>query len=152
MTSRKEINAALLSLKMLGRSLPASVIISERNVWIYFMCMCMRTQGTYILSSKNFHILLKVMKSLYKSNTDAAYDALRCVANALLLVEESRDTWARVQGADYCMELLEVNYIIIRSIYIHNFTHLYRKLNHLFAYSFVHAYCSCVQSHHRPNC
>ena len=116
------------------------------------MCMCMRTQGTYILSSKNFHILLKVMKSLYKSNTDAAYDALRCVANALLLVEESRDTWARVQGADYCMELLEVNYIVIRSIYIHNFTHLYRKLNHLLAYSFVHAYCSCVQSHHRPNC
>ena len=41
------------------------------------------------------------------SDPDAADEALRCIANALLLVDTARNTWADVGGI-YCVELLEV--------------------------------------------
>ncbi|KAL5508603.1 hypothetical protein ACEPAH_6222 [Sanghuangporus vaninii] len=84
--TRKDAGLALLALKTLGRAAAASQIISKES---------------------NLRILLSATKSLRSSDSDAADDALRCVANALLLVDRGRDTWIDIQGGAYCVDLLE---------------------------------------------
>ncbi|EJD00790.1 uncharacterized protein FOMMEDRAFT_141603 [Fomitiporia mediterranea MF3/22] len=84
--SRKDAGLALLALKTLGRAPAASDIIARES---------------------NLRILLSTTKSLRSSDTEAADDALRCVANALLLVERGRETWVDIHGGAYCVDLLE---------------------------------------------
>lgn len=45
----------------------------------------------------------------YKGDRDASLEALRCIANALLLVESSRETFLKspVNGGDFCLNALE---------------------------------------------
>ena len=57
---------------------------------------------------QNLSRLLAIIKALNGSDSEAANEALRCVANALLLIEEGRTTWIQVQGSDCCLDLLEV--------------------------------------------
>lgn len=54
-------------------------------------------------------MLLNATKELRASDANAADDALRCVANALLLVESGRDNWTNIGGSAYCVDLLEVS-------------------------------------------
>lgn len=59
--------------------------------------------------SQNLAILHNAATSLRASDSEAANDALRCVANALLLIESGRSTWVSIKGALHCIELLEVS-------------------------------------------
>ena len=52
--------------------------------------------------------MLAIETALRPTDLEAANEALRCVANALLLVDASRDTWIEVGGAAYCAERLKV--------------------------------------------
>ncbi len=54
--------------------------------------------------------LLAVSKRLKDSNLEASLEALRCIANALLLIESARATLISdsVNGGEYVVLLLEV--------------------------------------------
>ena len=93
---------ALFALKMLGRQTVTSRVISRRDVRFSYIPRLL----IYIVS-QNLSILLKAAEGLRAKDSDAADEALRCVANALLLVEECRTTWVEIQGADHCLDLLE---------------------------------------------
>jgi len=50
--------------------------------------------------------------SIFKDDLEASSEALRCIANALFLVDESRSTFIskEVNGGDTCVLMLEVRY------------------------------------------
>jgi hypothetical protein len=61
-----------------------------------------------IATSANLSTLLALSTSL-KNDSEATREALRCIANALLLVERARVTWVDKQmgGGNACVDLLE---------------------------------------------
>ncbi|KAH9950122.1 guanine nucleotide exchange factor [Amylocystis lapponica] len=61
-----------------------------------------------VATNANLSALLGLSHSL-KDNTDASNEALRCIANALLLISDARQTFIEKQvgGAEACVELLE---------------------------------------------
>ena len=63
----------------------------------------------YLASAANLSTLLG-FENTFKDNPDAISEALRCVANALLLIEEARTTFISksVNGGDICLTMLEV--------------------------------------------
>ena len=63
----------------------------------------------YLASSTNLLTLLG-FATAFKDDPDASGEALRCVANALLLIEEARSTFISksVNGGDTCLTMLEV--------------------------------------------
>ncbi|KAI5119629.1 hypothetical protein M0805_007893 [Coniferiporia weirii] len=83
--TQKEAGPALLALKTLGRAAAASIVISSQS---------------------NLRVLLSAAESFRAVDSDAADDALRCIANALLLVEKGRASWVEIQGATHCVDLL----------------------------------------------
>lgn len=62
-----------------------------------------------IATSANLSTLLALSRSL-KDDADASNEALRCIANALLLISDARDTFIRneVGGGEAAADLLEV--------------------------------------------
>lgn len=72
----------------------------------------------FLSTSVNLSTLLALSKS-FKDDPKASSEALRCVANALLLVEEARSNWikADVGGGQASVELLQVG-ISLRGIQI----------------------------------
>jgi hypothetical protein len=88
-----DAHLALSTIKALGRHPSGSSVIAlDRNL------------STLLAASKNFK----------ESNLDASLEALRCVANALLLIESARATIisASVNGGEYAVLLLEVSYLL----------------------------------------
>ena len=57
---------------------------------------------------QNLPILLNLGTDTRESHLEAAYEAMRCVANALLLIDSGRDVWLDIQGGEACVEMLEV--------------------------------------------
>jgi hypothetical protein len=66
--------------------------------------------SSVIALDSNLSTLLASSKSFKDSNLDASLEALRCIANALLLVESARATIISdsVNGGEYAVLLLEV--------------------------------------------
>lgn len=62
----------------------------------------------FLALPENFLSLLSLSTS-YEGDRDASLEALRCIANALLLVESSRETFLKspVNGGDFCLNALE---------------------------------------------
>ena len=71
----------------------------------------------YLASSTNLLTLLG-FATAFKDDPDASSEALRCVANALLLIEEARSTFIgkSVNGGDTCLAMLEVFNISIEAL------------------------------------
>jgi Guanine nucleotide exchange factor synembryn len=67
--------------------------------------------SSVIASASNLSTLLAVSKSFKDSNLEASLEALRCIANALLLIESARSTLLSdaVGGGEYALLLLEVS-------------------------------------------
>lgn len=65
--------------------------------------------SSVIASASNLSILLTVSKNFSSSNLDASLEALRCIANTLLLIESARTTLTSdtVNGGEYAVHLLE---------------------------------------------
>ncbi|KAH9059374.1 guanine nucleotide exchange factor [Lactarius vividus] len=66
--------------------------------------------GSAVLASaSNLSILLSVSKNFNGSNLDASLEALRCIANTLLLIESARTTLTSdsVNGGEYAVLLME---------------------------------------------
>ncbi|KZV60313.1 hypothetical protein PENSPDRAFT_620141 [Peniophora sp. CONT] len=66
--------------------------------------------GARILAQKdNLTLLLGLSEYFFKENMDASLEALRCVANSMLLVEEARRTLIGddIKGGDIALRLLE---------------------------------------------
>ncbi|KAH9956804.1 guanine nucleotide exchange factor [Russula dissimulans] len=83
-----DVHLALSAIKALGRHPSGSAVLaSESNL------------STLLAASKNFK----------DSNLDASLEALRCIANALLLIESARSTLISdsVNGGEYAILLLE---------------------------------------------
>ncbi|KAI8984908.1 guanine nucleotide exchange factor [Trametes punicea] len=61
-----------------------------------------------IASAPNLSALLSLART-YKDDLDASNEAIRCVANAMLLVDQARNTFIekQVAGGDFALELLE---------------------------------------------
>lgn len=95
---------ALLALKTLGRNPTASRVIVSPSVCIHLLLLL----AEFDLLRKNLQILLNLATDSRESYADAAYEAMRCVANALLLIEAGRDTWLDIQGGEASVEMLEV--------------------------------------------
>ncbi|GJJ07814.1 hypothetical protein Clacol_002019 [Clathrus columnatus] len=74
--SSKETALALVALKTIGRHPTSSKIIIQSEV------------------------LLGIGTGAREQNTEAASEALRCIANALLLIESGRDSLINLQGGD----------------------------------------------------
>ena len=85
----KDASKALLAIKMLGKMPVGSQVIAD---------------------PANLKTMLGFSRS-FKNYPEAANEALRCVANALLLVEQARITWTdkEVGGGDACVDLLNVS-------------------------------------------
>ncbi|EPS99700.1 hypothetical protein FOMPIDRAFT_1016846 [Fomitopsis schrenkii] len=83
----KDAFSALLAVKTLGKDPAGSEVIA---------------------TSANLSTLLALSRS-FKDDTDASNEALRCIANALLLISYARDTFLRndVGGGEVAVELLE---------------------------------------------
>ena len=83
-----DASRALLAVKMLGKDPAGSQIIATRA---------------------NFSTLLTIHSAL-KDDAEASNEALRCIANALLLIPEGRFTFVQkdVAGGDAMVDLLEV--------------------------------------------
>ena len=62
---------------------------------------------------KNLNNVLSIIKALRSSDEEATKEALRCVANALLLISEGRSVWAEIHGADYCIDIFRVCIVFI---------------------------------------
>ncbi|KXN86333.1 Synembryn-B [Leucoagaricus sp. SymC.cos] len=62
----------------------------------------------FLALPENLSALLSLSAS-YKDDADASLESLRCVANALLLVESSRETFLKplVNGGEFCLNALE---------------------------------------------
>ncbi|TDL17549.1 hypothetical protein BD410DRAFT_729913 [Rickenella mellea] len=86
--TKKDAQSALLAIKTLGRDPDCSQVLSEQN---------------------NLKSLLSISKSFRKADSEASNEALRCVANAMLLVEQGRLTWPEIGGGEYAVELLETS-------------------------------------------
>ncbi|KAH9482875.1 Synembryn [Psilocybe cubensis] len=86
--SSKDATLALLSVKTLGKDPSGSAYIAQASV----------------LST-----LLGLATTFIKDDPDAASEALRCIANALLLIEQARSTFIsdEVNGGDTCILMLE---------------------------------------------
>ena len=100
--------------------------------------------GARILAQKdNLAFLLSLSDTYYKDNYDAALEALRCVANSMLLVEEARRTVISddIKGGDISLRLLEVCFIINNCV-CNAHTYLRRKAIHRTQYSWLAVYCS----------
>lgn len=84
-----DVHLALSATKALGRHPSGSAVIA---------------------SDDNVSTLLAASKSFKDSNLEASLEALRCIANALLLVESARATLINgpVNGGEYIVSLLEV--------------------------------------------
>jgi hypothetical protein len=54
---------------------------------------------------------LLALSSAFKNDPTTTSEALRCVANALLLIDSARDTWVdkKVGGGEACIGLLDVS-------------------------------------------
>lgn len=87
--SSSDVHLALSAIKALGRQPSGSTVIA---------------------SDSNLSTLLTVSKNFKESNLEAALEALRCIANALLLIESARATLISdsVNGGEYAVFLLEV--------------------------------------------
>ncbi|KAJ3564687.1 hypothetical protein NP233_g8126 [Leucocoprinus birnbaumii] len=83
----KDAAKALLAVKSLGRDPSGS---------------------EFLASPSNLSTLLSLSAS-HKDDSDASLEALRCIANALLLVESSRETFLKqpVNGGEFCLNALE---------------------------------------------
>ena len=84
-----EASRALLAVKILGKEPSGSAVIATRA---------------------NFSALLSVFNAL-KDDVEASNEALRCLANALLLIPDGRLTFVQkeVGGGDAIVDLLEVS-------------------------------------------
>ncbi|KAI9448470.1 guanine nucleotide exchange factor [Lactarius indigo] len=65
--------------------------------------------SSVLASASNLSILLAVSKNFSGSNLDASLEALRCIANTLLLIESARNTLTSdsVNGGEYAVLLME---------------------------------------------
>ncbi|KAH9037625.1 guanine nucleotide exchange factor [Lactarius pseudohatsudake] len=65
--------------------------------------------SSVLASASNLSILLTVSKNFSGSNLDASLEALRCIANTLLLIESARTTLTSdsVNGGEYAVLLME---------------------------------------------
>ncbi len=88
--SFSDVHLAFSAIKALGRHPSGSAIIASDN-----------NLSTLLTASKNFK----------DSNLEASLEALRCIANALLLIESARTTFISdsVNGGEYVILLLEVS-------------------------------------------
>ncbi|KZT53372.1 hypothetical protein CALCODRAFT_501188 [Calocera cornea HHB12733] len=82
---QKETGQALLAAKVLARVPEGAQVFGQ---------------------TKNLRAFLKVIKSV-SLPADAQTEAMRCVANALLLVPSAREEWISIGGADACIDILD---------------------------------------------
>ncbi|TFK56280.1 hypothetical protein OE88DRAFT_728045 [Heliocybe sulcata] len=83
--SSKDVAQALLAIKTLGRHSASSEVISSED---------------------NLKTLLAVFNA-FSDDQDTSNEALRCVANALLLIEQGRFNWVEIGGGRACVIRLE---------------------------------------------
>jgi hypothetical protein len=67
--------------------------------------------GSRLISSPTNLLALLTFSKHFKDDPAASNEALKCVANALLLIEHARITWLQdvVDGGRACIEMLEVS-------------------------------------------
>jgi len=72
------------------------------------------SSSEYLSSSTHLSTLLALFTA-FKDYPDASSEALRCIANTLLLVENARSTFIQreVNGGIICISLLEVGYLCL---------------------------------------
>jgi len=82
--------------------------------------------SSFLATSSNLSTLLG-FSTTFKDDFDAACEALRCIANALLLIDAARSTFIskEVNGANVCVSMLDVSshYIPVSSV-APNFSHI----------------------------
>jgi hypothetical protein len=66
--------------------------------------------GSAVLSTMDNLSTLLGFTTSFKDDSEASSEALRCVANALLLIPEARSSWTqkKVGGGHACVNLLDV--------------------------------------------
>ncbi|CAE7153533.1 unnamed protein product [Rhizoctonia solani] len=62
--------------------------------------------GSRVVASKeNMNHILNVAKDLSASNVEASKQAMRCIANAILLIPAGRDTLVELEGDEFCTRI-----------------------------------------------
>jgi hypothetical protein len=72
--------------------------------------LCKNKAGAQVLASATNLSFLLSLADQYKDNIDASCEALRCVANTMLLIEDARTTVIgdSVKGGEHAVQLLQV--------------------------------------------
>ncbi len=96
-----------------------------------------------IAKSANLHAVLSVAEH-FKDDVDSSNEALRCIANALLLVESARKTFVRkeVGGGESMVEFLEVSVVLYTMLLVIDAYNEDRKQLPPTAYSLYAGSCS----------
>lgn len=123
-TGHADVGQALLTIKSLGKLPTGSQVVATRQ---------------------NLHSLLIIFNA-FKDDAEASNEALKCIANALLLIESARSTFVHkeVGGGDAVIDLLEVCGSPSTPTYTVLLT-MARKRHPLSGYSSVHGSSSSRQ-------
>lgn len=118
----KDLKSSKSRISSKGRSLVPRIIFFVRVSSIHspdnaLALLALKTLGKNPTGSEtlgtapNLSILLELVASL-KDDPEASGEALRCIANALLLIERARSVFIskEVNGGETCMALLQVRY------------------------------------------
>lgn len=75
--------------------------------------------GSEVIATPSNLTALLTMSSFFKDDLDASNEALKCIANALLLIETARSVFVKkeVGGSEAIMELLEVGVTSLLPVY-----------------------------------
>lgn len=136
---------ALFSIQVLSASLVFSSLPNNTFSDVHLALSAIKGLGrhpsgsTVIASDNNLSTLLAVSKSLRDNNLEASLEALRCIANALLLVESARTTLisGSVNGGEYAALLLEVGSSMHHPLPVNS--RCFRNLRHQMSSSSPHA-------------
>ncbi|CAE6429147.1 unnamed protein product [Rhizoctonia solani] len=85
--------------------------------------------GSRVVASKeNMNRFLDVAKDLSASNIEASKQAMRCIANAILLIPAGRDTLVDLEGDEFCTRIyitegLSVEHVFLASRLLFFMTH-----------------------------
>jgi Guanine nucleotide exchange factor synembryn len=97
---------------------------------------------------------LSILLSTLTDDPDILSAALRCVANALLLVEEARTTWVAkdVDGGPFCIDLLQVFKYRCGNDFVHPLLSIQTSmmLDHVFLASRILFLCTASESSSAP--
>ena len=92
------------------RFIKSSILLDAAKALLALKTLGKMPAGSEVIATAANLSTMLALSTALKNDTDAASESLRCVANALLLVDSARNIWVDTQvgGGEACISLLDV--------------------------------------------